>query len=54
MKNKTYKPYCFRLDDTTVKQLKDLKGDKSWNRFFLLLIKNNKTNIKDQDDGNTI
>ena len=37
--NKKYRSYSFRLNDLTVKNLADIKGDLSWNKFFLAIIR---------------
>lgn len=38
MKNKHYESYSFRLNKDTVDNLKKIKGELSWNRFFLSII----------------
>ena len=42
MRNKHYKIYSFRLDEKTIKELKNKKGFESWNLFFLDLLNNYK------------
>lgn len=37
-KDVQYKVYTFRLHDNTVKQLKELRGESSWNKFFKTII----------------
>lgn len=42
MKDKLYRPFSFRLDEKTVKELEELRGELTWNRLFLRLIRKEK------------